>query len=321
VCFAAVGAYGYVRNVAHTDGVFGSGTAQSGYRPSAITFRGSVSSLAKLSWHMLDFSGYHLKPAMREPLASAGSAVFEALQIPTYPLESSAFPFTFDPNISSEEDASWYGPLGFLLLAPAGIVTALRWRPRLRQPALLVHALAAPAYAIALVLVYREGSWYGRYLLSALAISLPLVAGAYRNRRVAAAFAVVGVTTLVLVHAYNTNKPTGLARTAVWRLDRADAQSVALPGFDRVIEAADGAATDDEPIGIVMGEQDWDYPFYGPRLRRAVVALPQEGVLATAERRGLRVVVLGRNIRPPLPAPGWRTLRFSWQGTVLVAER
>jgi hypothetical protein len=88
-----------------------------------------------------------------------------------------------------------------------------------------------------------------------------------------------------------------------------------------VIEAADGAATHDEPIGIVMGEQDWDYPFYGPRLRRAVVALPQEGVLATAERRGLRVVVLGRNIRPPRPAPGWRTLRFSWQGTVLVAER
>ena len=68
--------------------------------------------------------------------------------------------------------------------------------------------------------------------------------------------AAVNLTTLVLVHAYNTNKPTGLARTAVWRLDRAEAQSVSLPGFDRVIEAADGAATDDEPIGIVMGEQD-----------------------------------------------------------------
>jgi hypothetical protein len=184
-----------------------------------------------------------------------------------------------------------------------------------------VHALATPAYAIALVLVYREGSWYGRYLLSALAISLPLVAGAYRNRRVAAVFAVVGVTTLVLVHAYNTNKPTGLARTAVWKLDRAGAQSVGLPGFDRVIDAVDGVSVDDEPVGIVMGEQDWDYPFYGPLLRRAVVALPHKGVLDAAQRRGLRIVVFGRNIPPPEPAPGWRTLRFSWQGTVLVAER
>ena len=271
---------------------------------------------------MLDFSGYHLKPAMREPLASAGSAAFEALHIPTYPLESSAFPFTFDPNISSEEDASWYGPLGFLLLAPAGIVTALRWRPRLRQPALLVHALAAPAYAIALVLVYREGSWYGRYLLSALAISLPLVAGAYRNRRVAAAFAVVGVTTLALVHAYNTNKPIGLDRTAgLEARPRGGAVSRfagVRPRDRRGRRRCDGrrARRDRD------GRAGLGLPVLRPeRLRRAVVALPRKGVLDAAERRGLRVIVFGRSVPPPQPAPGWETLRFSWQGTVLVAER
>ena len=316
--FAAVGAYGYVRNAAHTGAIFGSGTAQSGYRPTAITFRGTVSSLAKLTWHMLDFSGYHAKPGVREPLASAGETVFDALNIPTYPLESSAYPFTFDPNITSEEDTSWYGPLGFLLIVPVGLVIALRWRPRRAHPSLLVHALAVPAYALALVLVYKEGSWYGRYLLLAIALALPLVAAVYRIRVLAAGSALLGALTLALVHAYNANKPTGLEKTAIWDVGRTQAQTISLPGFERVIEAVEARSGPDEPVGVVMGEQDWDYPFYGPRLERPLVALPLRNVLAEAERRRLRIVVLGRNLKPPPASPGWRVVRFSWQGTVLV---
>lgn len=315
--FAAVGAYGYVQNATHTEGIFGSGTAQSGYRPTAITFRGTVSSLAKLTWHMLDLSGYHVKPVVRTRIASAGETVFDALNIPTYPLESSAYPFTFDPTITSEEDTSWYGPLGFLVIVPVCLVAALRWRPRHAHPSVLVHALAVPAYALALVLVYKEGSWYGRYLLVAIVLALPLVGAVYRIRVVAAGTALLGALTLALVLAYNANKPTGLEKAAIWDLGRAQAQSIGLPGFERVIEAVETRSRPGEPVGVVMGEQDWDYPFYGPRLERPLVALPLRDVLSEAERRRLRIVVLGRNIKPP-PAAGWRTLRFSWQGTVLV---
>lgn len=319
VSFAAVGASGYVRNATHTDGIFGSGDAQSGYRPTAITFRGTTSSLAKLTWHMFDLSGYHVKPAIRARMASVGEKTFAALNIPTYPLESSAYPFTFDPNITSEEDTSWFGPLGFLVIVPVCVVAALRWRPRKTNPAVLLHALAIPAYALALVLVYKEGSWYGRYLLTGVVLALPLVAAVYRIRVLAAATAAVGVLTLALVLAYNANKPTGLEKTPVWNLERAEAQSIGLPGFERIIETVDAHSRPGEPVGVVMLEQDWDYPFYGPRLERPVVALPRRGVLTEAGRRGLRVVVLGRNVKPPPRAEGWRILRFSWQGTVLLA--
>lgn len=167
------------------------------------------------------------------------------------------------------------------------------------------------------MLVYKEGSWYGRYLLVAIALALPLVAAVYRIRVLAAGSALLGALTLALVHAYNANKPTGLEKTAIWDVGRTQAQTISLPGFERVIEAAEARSRPDEPVGVVMGEQDWDYPFYGPRLERPLVALPLRNVLAEAERRRLRIVVLGRNIKPP-PAPGWRAVRFSWQGTVLV---
>ncbi len=316
--FGAVGALGYVRNATHAGAVFGSGTAQSGYRPTSITFPGTVSSLAKLTWHMFDLSGYHVKPAVRTRIASSGETVFDALHIDTYPLESSAYPFTFDPNITSEEDASWYGPLGFLLIVPVFLIAALRWRPGRAHRAVLVHALAVPAYALALVLVYKEGSWYGRYLLAPIALALPLVAAVYRIRLVAAGYALLGALTLVLVHAYNANKPTGLEKAAVWNLERAQAQSIGLPGFEHVIGAVDGRARQGEPVGVVMGEEDWDYPFYGARLERRVIALPRRDPLAEAERQQLRIVVFGRNIKAPISV-GWRALRFSSQGTVLVA--
>ena len=319
--FAVVGAAGYARNAVETGDPLGSGTAQSGYRPTAITVRGTTSSLAKLAWHMLDFSGYPLKPAIRSLIADGGDAAFNALGIDTYPLESSAFPFTFDPNIRAEEDTSWYGPLGFLLLVPAAIYAVARWRPRRAPPALLVHGLAVPVYAVLLVLAYKEGSWYGRYLLGSVVFALPLVAFVYRIRLLAAGAAIVGAVTLGLVHAANANKPTGFEKTPVWTLERPEAQSLGLPGYERVIRATDANAEPGERIGAVMGEQDWSYPLFGPRLERPIVFLERRGVLEAAERRELDVVVLGRNVRPPTDPAGWRVIRFEWMGTVLVRDR
>jgi 4-amino-4-deoxy-L-arabinose transferase-like glycosyltransferase len=318
VAVAAVAAPGYARNVIHTDHLLGSGEAQSGYRPTAITWGGTSSSLAKLSWHMLDFTGYPLKPAMREPIADAGEAMFDALGIATYPLESSAFPFTFDPNIRSEEDTSFYGLLGFALLIPLCISTIARWRPGRASPAVLVHALAVPAYALFLVLAYKEGSWYGRYLLGGVVFLLPLVAALYRRRVLAAAIAVVGALGLVLAHAYNANKPTGIEKPAVWTMSRSEAQSLGLPGFERLIAAVNQNAGDHETIGAVMGEQDWDYPLMGDRLTRPIVFLHRRDALREAKDRGLRLVVLGRGLRVPRNPGGWRMLPFSWMGTVLI---
>ena len=42
----------------------------------------------------------------------------------------------------------------------------------------------------------------------------------------------------------------------------------------------------------MLGFDDWDYPLYGPTLRRRLQIVPQEGMLAYAERHGIRWILL-----------------------------
>ena len=265
--FALVGAYGYVQNLVQTGSALGTGKAQSDFRPD-VTARGTISSGAKVAYRFVDFTGYHLRPAWRQPVADAGEAVFDALRIPVAPPESSGFPFSFDVNITSEEDKSWYGPLGFLLIVPVVVAYALPWRGRRVVPARMALAWALPIYALGLVLVYREGPWFGRYLLTAIVLVLPLVASVYRYRKVAAAVAVVGSLTVLFTHAYNAGKPTGLDSTRpVWELSRAEAQAVPIPGFAAVIERVDTEV----PSGRKPGSRLRGTRLGLPVLRRAIV--------------------------------------------------
>ena len=316
--FALVGAYGYVQNLVQTGSPLGTGKAQSDFRPE-VTVRGTISSGAKVAYRFVDFTGYHLRPAWRQPIADSGEAAFDALRVPVAPPESSGFPFSFDVNITSEEDKSWYGPLGFLLLVPVAVAFAFPWRGRRADPARTALAWALPIYALGLVLVYREGPWFGRYLLTAVVLVLPLVASVYRYRKVSAAIAVLGTLTLVLAHAYNAGKPTGLeGGKPVWELSRAEAQAVPIPGFAAVIERIDTQVPPDASLGVVFGEHDWGFPFYGERLSRRLVPLSRHDALREAERRGLRVVLFGRSVDAVRAGPRWEVTRFESGATLLI---
>lgn len=316
--FALVGVYGYVQNLVQTGNVLGTGEAQSAFRP-VVTLPGTISSAAKMGYRFVDFTGFPLRPEWRRPIAEAGEAAFEALRIPTASTESSGFPFSFDVNITSEEDTSWYGPLGFLLIVPVAVAYVLPWRGRRPDPARMALAWALPLYALGLVLVYREGPWYGRYLLTAVALALPLVASVYRYRTIATAVAVLGAVTLGLTHAYNANKPTGLeGARPVWDLPRSEAQALPIPGFAAVIERVDAEVQADGQLGVVLGEHDWGFPFYGERLQRRLVPLARRDALREAERRGLRFVLFGRSVDPVRAGPRWEVTRFSAGPTLLV---
>lgn len=317
--FALVGAYGYALNLSQAGNVFGTGVPAHGYRPK-VTFPGTVSSLAKMAFRTVDLPGYHVPPGLRRPFNDGTEHAFRALRIPVAAPESQGFPFAFDVNISSHEDIAWYGPLGFLLLVPLMLVFSVLGALRRVGTASFVLALAVPIYAVGLALAYRDGPWYGRYLISGIVLLLPLVAAVYRYRAVAAAVAAVGVMTLALVHVFNANKPSGVGhQRAAWHLSRPEAQAVGIPGFSRVIAAVDEDVPADARLGIVMREEDWDYPFYGRSLDRRLVPLPETRPLDAAEQRDLRYVLVGRTFRrQPPDEPGWSAQRFSWQGTLFV---
>jgi hypothetical protein len=134
---------------------------------------------------------------------------------------------------------------------------------------------------------------------------MPFAASLYRYRVLAAAAAALGALALVLAHAYDRAKPTGLGGTKpVWQLSRSEAQGITRPGMPEVLTAIERRIPERARVGVILGGDDWDYPLYGPKLERRLVVLRRVGALEEAERRGLRWVVVGAT-KGPAYLPGW----------------
>ena len=149
------------------------------------------------------------------------------------PDESTLQDFAFTVNTEAEEDNSYFGPLGLLLLVPLSVVFLAGFAAGRVGRAQAALAAALPLYVVGLALAYRYNPWIGRFLLTPVALTMPLAAAVYRSRALAAAVAIVGVATLVLAHRHSTTHPTGAdGRPAVWSLDRPATHRAAIPGDD-----------------------------------------------------------------------------------------
>ncbi len=294
-------------NLTHTGKPFGHGYEIEGFKPD-ITFGGTVSTIARVTWRFIDLSGYRFDDRFRQPIERRGEDAFRILHIDPNPEASGAFPFAFALNIRAHEDHSFFGPLGILLLVPLSLVFAIAWPLRRTTAGRGVHGLALPLFVFGLALTFRFSD-EARYLVVPVALTTPLVAAVYRWRVPAAAVALVAVVSLAFTHARNELKPTGLGqRPAAWSLARLEAMSLDVPERAPLLEAVDRGVPDEASVGVALGPSDWDYPLFGPRLTRRLVPLPDRGGLEAADRLGLRYAVFGEAWQPV--GSGWSLQRF-----------
>jgi hypothetical protein len=306
VSFLLLGAYGYVQNIVETRRVFGDPAAVAGLQPDE-TLAGTASTAARLLYRFVDVSGLESAQAWTGPIERAGETAFDLLRIPVNPAEATGRTFSFRVNVRSDPDVSYFGPLGVLLVLPLTLAFSC---VLLRRPERAVLALSIPLAVVAIALVYRYNEFVGRFLLTPVALVMPLSAWLYGRRILAAAVAAVGVVALGLAHAHDVAKPTGLGGTApVWRLSREEAQGVTRIGMPEVLGVIERRIPERARVGVLLGEDDWDYPLYGPRLRRRLVPLPRYAALGEAERRGLHWVVVGATPGPGY-LPGWEVRYF-----------
>ena len=322
---ALVGAYGYVLNVTETGHLLGDPSATELPRPE-VTLSGTASTAARLAFRLVDLSGYN---AFGYHLASdagwIGSSakwLFDVLHIPLNPPESTSMEFHFAANESSNEDWSYFGPLGALLVLPLGVGFLVAVIARRASLLHAVPALALPTYLLAIALAARYHAFLGRFLLAGVLVTMPLAAWVYRRRLLAAAVALVGALTLGLTHAHSMTKPTGVDHSpAVWSLDRPEAQTVLRPSMTQVIREVDRLVPADARMGFALGGDEWIYPFYGRRLERTLVRLPPDSLLAAADRARADwiltagVVLVGNPGWEviDLPIANWRLLRRTEQ--------
>ncbi len=317
VGFAIFGSYVYVRNVADSGRPTGSLAGAPGENRPDVTAAGTISTVARFTYHFADLSGLDIGYRRLLPVTGAARRTFRLLRIPTNPPESTGYPFSFNINQRANEDLSYFGPLGFLVVLPLAVLFPVLAARRQASPAHAAHALSLPLYLVALALAYRY-SVHGRFLLTPAALVLPLAASIYRSRWIAAAAAAVAAVFLVLALAHNEMKPTGLrGTTPIWRLSRSEAQSQQWPGsLVLLIDALERNVPADAAVGTVTNELDPDYVLYGPQLRRRLVPLPRHGAIRAAECAGLRWIYVGRFFSVP-KAHGWRATRFFGAGALL----
>jgi len=296
IAIAAVGAYGYADTLKHTGTLLGT-TPETAVMKPVRTLRGTVSTSARLLWRFVDLSGANENQSTAPgPIGDAGKAVFGALGIAVNPPQATYAPFAFAPNTVSDEDLSYFGPLGLLLLLPAVAVFLLAGLARRTSRERFLVALALPVYIVGFALVYRYNIWTGRLMVLPVALAIPLVARLYQSWRMLSACAVlVAAIFLPLVELHNQLKPVGVAVSGI---SRTDAETIIFTGLRLPLELIAARVPQDARLGYSLRQthldDDWTYPLYGVHFTRQLDMLPVQHTLAAARAQGLDWVVVDR---------------------------
>jgi hypothetical protein len=235
--------------------------------------------------------------------------------------ETAPFERGWNLNVEADPAASWYGPLGVLLVTAGVALVAYGWA-RGRLPTLaFVFALAPWILLATLSLAVVWDPFRGRFLMYGIALATAASGFVLRFPAAAGATVAIGTTTLVLSFANYLGKPSGLgdlwprsepplaSPESIWSADRVEAQTRLrlgegeLPVLRFVEEKIAATAT----LAIAPRSNDFLSPYFGEHLSRRVRLVPTQGrVPADAEW-----LVLA-------PGSRVRTCRSSWQTALQV---
>jgi hypothetical protein len=183
------------------------------------------------------------------------------------------------PTVASDT-ASWFGPVGFLLLF--GTVAALwlggarRWVPR--PVGILAVAPAAWFVLVALTLSYNP--WLGRFFIFPVALSAALWGRISRRPYLAWGVSVLASLTVFLTLVHYEEKPSGLrlldrsSTGSVWTMARWEVQSQHVPALGPLLRFVEDSVPANASVALAFADNGFGYPFFGPHLDRRVVIVP-----------------------------------------------
>ena len=183
------------------------------------------------------------------------------------------------PTVASQT-ASWFGPLGLVLVVVTGVAAAvLHRRGRLQRDA-LVLVLAPAIWFVATALSLSYNPWLGRFFIFPVALSAAFWGRALARPAAAWSAAALGVITLVLTFDHYDEKPLGLRLldrtpvTSVWSMARWQVQSTHDPPLGPVLQFLDEQIPAKSSIALALSVNDFGYPAFGPHLQRHVAVVP-----------------------------------------------
>lgn len=168
--------------------------------------------------------------------------------------------------------ASFFGPLGPLLLLSIAAVPLLIARTRLPRVALPL-ASAPLIYAVTMAAPGAYDPYLGRFFMFPVGLATAVAAATFRNRPLALGVSAVATTTLLLTLIANDEKPPSVWGQPRWKIQ------IQVAGRDNgeksVIRFVEESIGPRAHIGLALRSQDWSYPFFGSNLRRKVSFVPK----------------------------------------------
>ena len=201
--------------------------------------------------------------------------------------ETAAFEGGWALNVEADPGASWYGPLGAILLT-AGTVVAITYWARRRASSRVLGLALAPwllLLTLALTLVWEPAR--GRFLVVGVALTAGTWGFLLRTTVGAAAATAIAATSLVLTLANHAPKPSGLGSVwarekapvlsvrSIWRDSRAQAQARSrAEGEEPVFARFEQVVPANASVAVAARDNDFLSPYFGPSLDRVIVLVP-----------------------------------------------
>jgi Glycosyltransferase family 87 len=346
LCF---GSFAYVENMIHRHSLLGAGSEQGAFRPD-LTIAGVAGRFGDILARFLDLSGF--RPILGSTAGLLALAVVLVAGPPALwaverrfgrpPRGDSEPPVRLllglvpvavivvgvlekvvgidvGINLRANEDFAFFGALGAALILPVAVFTVVAFVRRRADFRRLALAAAIPLFALELAAAYEYNDWIGRFMLVPVALSVPLLAAVYPARKLAAASVVLAATGCFAAVGFNELKPIGLhGTTPVWSMSRVGVETLSRPRMRPIIDLVQGRVPQRVRLGLVAGQDDWSYPFYGSSLERRVVYLKGAGALSSAERQGIDEVLFARDRRPRRMPERWRLTADPRSGWILA---
>lgn len=194
---------------------------------------------------------------------------------------------------AASDSLSWFGPLGFFFVVGFGAVAALLVRRRSLPPLALVLA-AAPLVSFVLLsvsLAYDE--WQGRFFVFPVALSASLWGLVLHLHRYAVAAVAIAATSAALSLVHFAEKPSGIAllqrnaSPSIWGMERWEVQSLPRREMRGVLRFVEQRLPTQDMLALAVGENDFGYPMFGPRLERDIELVPEGSRGGMTETRWL----------------------------------
>jgi hypothetical protein len=196
-------------------------------------------------------------------------------------------------NRTADPTDSWFGPLGLPLLVLGAIVVLTLWIRRRATLTALVLALAPWGLLASLAALVVWDPWRGRFLAFGVALAAATWGVLLRWSVAATAVPVIAIAGLALSLVNYHGKPSGLGAVfevqspygvpidSIWGFDRVEIQTMTRQDRDEeaVLGFVEGHVASDARVAIVPRENDFLYPYFGPRFTRTVALVRPLGLV------------------------------------------